>query len=354
MKNFLTNIQNSDILPRNILMPESDNILIYGISQSGKTTFVFDFLQNSELNFLYVNFEVWQNPENKIYKILKKLEENSFDILVLDIHKFNIKPHLKLFARFELKIIIISWIATKIQKFKQIEIFPLNFEEFISFKNGMENIENSFLRYSQTGGFPIFAKYSEELLFSHLKRLLHFSLSKYEIRILEYIADNVGISLTVRNIYLELKSRMQVSKDKLYPLIKGLIEKGYILAIPEFQKKFHKKYYLMDHSLQNSFSGETNFLKLFENMVISELRKREKIGIFYRGIDFYIEKEKKGILSLPFIELETLQNRISKNISDFQKLNIKKLEIVTMDLEAEFSIKDIQIEALPFLRWALL
>jgi len=353
-KSFLTTVPATYILPRDILIESQKNIIISGITQSGKTSLVFDYLKNSDKNFLYVDFDVLQNLEKGLNKIVQTLDKDKIETLVLDVYDLDIKKKLKIFSKYDLQIIIISWNFIKIDKFQNLYIFPLNFEEFISFKSGVETVEHSFLRYSQTGGFPIFAKYSDDFLFKQVKRLLYFALSDFEIDILKNIAENSGNSRTILNIYSSLKDSRKISKDKLYRSFGKLVNIGYIISIVEYKKNINKRFYLIDHALQNSFETEKNFSRLFENMVISEIWKREKKGSFYKGIDFFIEKEKKAILSLPFIAVETLKKRISKNILDFKFLGAKKIEIITMDLETTFTFGNIEIEAIKFFRWALL
>jgi len=353
-KSYLTTIPTTHILPRDISIKENVDVIISGITQSGKTSLVFDYLKNIDKQFVYVDFDLFQNIEIGLDKVEQILKKEDIKVLVLDIYDLGILEHLNKFIDRGFQIIIISWSMFKFEKFENINMFPLNFEEFISFKSGVENIEHSFLRYSQTGGFPIFAKYSDEFLFKQVKRLLYFALSEFEINVLKNIAEYSGNARTVLNIYSSLKRTRKISKDKLYKSFDKLVGIGYIISIVEHEKNINKRFYLIDHALQNSFESERNFSRLFENMVISELWKRKKIGCFYKRIDFFIDDEKKAILSLPFIAIETLKRRISKNILDIKHLGTEKIEVITMDLETTFTFQDIEIEAIKFSRWALL
>lgn len=339
-------------LPRNIKVYENSNMVISGISQSGKTAFVFNLLEKIDKKFIYVDCESIQDIDFK--KIEQNIQKNSSEIIVFDIYDLNFRKYLKPFLEIAIQIILISWIPIRLVNFKKVHIFPLNFEEFLSFRNSSENVEVSFAKYSKTGGFPIFAKYSDEFIFKEIKKLMYFALSEFEIDLIINIANNSGVARTILNIYTSLKENRRISKDKLYISFNKLIKIGYFAQVPEYKKPIHKKYYLIDPALQHGFERERNFLKLFENIVISELIKRNKKGFFYKSIDFFIPRDKKGVLSLPFIELESLQKRIQRNIIDFKFLKLKKIEIITMDLEATFEIENIKIEAIKFTRWALL
>jgi len=352
MKNILTTLPVIDTLPRNIKIDKDTNIIISGISQSGKTAFIFNFLEKLEKKFIYVDCESIEDID--FNKLEKTVQKDSFQIIIFDIYENNIRKYLTPFLEMNIQIIIISWMPIRLVGFKRVNIFPLNFEEFLSFRNSSENVEVSFSKYSKTGGFPIFAKYSDEFIFQEIKRLMYFALSEFEIDIVKNIAKNSGTARTVLNIYNSLKEKRRISKDKLYDSFNKLLKIGYFSSVQEYKKPIHKKYYLIDPALQHSFESERNFLKLFENIVISELFKRNKKGFFYKSIDFFIPRENKGVLSLPFIELESLQRRITRNILDFKFLKLKKIEIITMDLETVFEVANIKIEVIKFTRWALL
>jgi len=352
MKNILTTLPAIDTLPRNIKIDETSNMIISGITQSGKTAFLFNFLKKTDKKFIYVDCESIHNINFNTVEKNIKLEK--YEIVVFDIYDFDIRKYLKPFLEMDIQIILISWIPMRLNSFKRFHLFPLNFEEFISFRNISENVEVSFSKYSKTGGFPIFAKYSDEFVFKEIKRLIYFALSDFEIDLITDIANNSGTARTILNIYNSLKDGRRVSKDKLYESFNKLLQIGYFASVPEYKKNIHKKYYLIDPALQYNFENKRNFLRLFENIVISELVKRKKKGFYYKSIDFFIVREKKGVLSLPFIELESLQKRIRRNLADFKLLQLKKIEIITMDLEVVFEIENIKVEVIKFTRWALL
>ena len=88
----------------------------------------------------------------------------------------------------------------------------MNFEEFLSFHNSIDNLDGLFVKYSQIGGFPIFAKYSDQNLAKHLKRLLKCSLTDFDIDLLRDIADNVGVPRSIFNIYESMKKEEPFQK----------------------------------------------------------------------------------------------------------------------------------------------
>lgn len=349
---LLTEIPATNFLPRDIQIDDFSRLILSGVTQSGKTSLIFYHLLEKR-NFLYIDFDE-VNIEETLKNIKKIVSEHRAKILVLDIYNYPIENKLEdILSIKNLSLIIVSWRYFEFDCFSNVKLKPLNFEEFISFKSGIESIEHSFLRYSQIGGFPIFAKYSDNFLFKHVKRLLYFALSDLEIAILEDIANNIGVSRTRFNIFTSLREKRKVSKDKIYPTIEKLERDGFIIAVKEFERINNKRYYLIDQAIQNSFSKKRNFLQLFENMVISEVYKRGEEGIFLNNVDLFIEEDLRIILPLPFVERDTLQRAIQKRLKNIKKLRAKKVEIITMSFDAVFSFENIDIEAIKFTSWAL-
>ena len=328
------------------------NVIVSGITQSGKTSFVFEYLKNSRMNFLYLDLKYVDDLETELNNMYQQLLTNKYQIAVFDI--YNQEPYwIEKFLELGLQLIIISWRYWEINEFTNIKMFPLSFQEFIHFNSSVESIENLFVRYSKMGGFPIFAKHSDNLIYKHIGRLLYFALSDFDIAIIQNIAESCGFDKTALTIYRAIKNKRKISKDKFYQRLQYLIDCGYIIQIEEFNKVFNSRYYLMDQGLVFSFIGSGSFLQVFENMVIAELYKKGKKGLFYKEIDIFLPDEKLAIISLPFTEKDVIEKRLRKMKRTLKKLQIKTVEIVTMNLEAEFDIIDeVQIKAIPFQYWS--
>jgi|GEM_PF-2767704 len=351
--------------PREIKFFNDSNLIVSGITQSGKTSFVFHSLQFIDENYLYIDFDDGIFYINKLIEIIQNSSLTN-KTLVIDIYNLNIYDYmykiLEIIKKANAKrLIIISWLPIKLENFQNIYIYPLNFEEFLSFHNSIDNIDNLdglFVKYSQIGGFPIFAKYSDQNLTKHLKRLLKCSITDFDIDLLRDIADNVGVPRSIFNIYESIKKRRAVSKDKLYKKLSELIEQGYIFSIVEYQKSSIFKYFLIDQTLQSIFESKKDFSRLFELMVVSELRKRDLSGFFYRNIEIYISETKTAILPFPFAESSIFEKIIKRTLRNLKTLGAEKLQIITMNFEETYSYKsknspEILFEAIKFTRWAL-
>jgi hypothetical protein len=328
---------------RKLEIPKEGNIYLHGITQSGKSSLVLDSLQD---DFLYIDFEN-EKEFKELPKILRK--EGVPKTLVLETYNFSLLYLLPLLP--DSRIIIISWRNREIAGFQKIVLYPLLFEELVAFKPNSENLEHYLLRYSQMGGFPIFAKLSSPLIFKHLKRVFYFALSEQEIAMLKDVANNIGVSRSKMNIFQSLKQEMKISKDKFYLIFDNLIRDGYIVSVPEFNKSVNSRFYLIDSALKNSFSRKSEFHRLFENMVISELSKKGYNGRYYRSIDFYIKD--RAFVSLPFFDEENIEKYLNRSLKNLKKIKIKNVIVITMDFETELQYEDIVIEVIKFTRWAL-
>jgi hypothetical protein len=327
--------------PRQLQLPKKGDIQIHGVSQSGKTTLVLQSLEGKD--FLYFDLR----NEVDFPKIMQHVRRNrEISIFVFEIYNLDIS---KLVLPKKGRKIIISWKKRDLENFQSFRLFPPTFEEFLSFRNSYESIENSFLHFSETGSFPIFAR-STDFIFRQNDRILHFALSEFQIDILTDIANNIGVSRSKLNIYASLKERRRISKDRFYRDFSELLEMGYIFVVDEFEKYNSNKFYLLDSALLQTIRERKNFSRLFENLVVSEFGKRGKIGRFFRNIDFF--NDEVGYLFLPFLDEDTIDKHLEKNLSSFQSINLKRAVIITMDYEEDRVFEKISVEAIPFVRWA--
>ena len=349
---YITSLE-EDFLQREVSINDFSNIMVSGITQSGKTSFVFEYLKNSRMNFIYLDLRYVDDLDFELKNIYQQLTTNKYQIAVFDI--YNQEPYwIEKFLELELQLIFISWRNWEIEGFKQIKMFPLSFQEFIHFHNSVESIENIFVKYSKVGGFPIFARSSDNLIYKHIGRLFYFALSDFDIAIIQNVAESCGFDKTALTIYRSIKNKRKISKDKFYQRLQYLIDCGYIIQVEEFNKTFNSRYYLMDQGLVFSFIGSGSFLQVFENMVVAELYKKgKKKLLFYKDIDIFLPDEKLAIISLPFTEKDIIEKRLKKMKRTFKKLQIETVEIITMNIDVEFDIIDeVQIKAVPFQYWS--
>jgi hypothetical protein len=332
------------IFPRELQLPEMGDFQLHGVSQSGKTALVFQFLQDQ--TFFYFDFRSEEEFE-KVPVFARK--ERSVSIFVFKTYDLDISKLIPLIPKRGRKIFI-SWKENQILNCQNFKLHPLTFEEFISFRTKPETIENSFRRFSEVGSFPIFARFSETFLFKQNERLLNFALSEFQIDILKDIANNIGSSRSRLNIYTSLKEKRRISKDRFYKDFLELVEMGYVFVVNEFERIKNQKYYLVDSATLNTIRRKNDFVRFFENLIVSEFGKRNIEGIFFRNIDFFADEV--AYLFLPFVDRENVRKHVKKNENTFLKLNPKNIIVITMDFEDEFTFNEYLVEVISFVRWA--
>jgi predicted AAA+ superfamily ATPase len=255
------------------------------------------------------------------------------------------------------EIIITTNHECKIDGFTKVKIFPLDFEEYISFDNRELNIEATFNSYATNGTYPaMYAKHKDD--FAKLyQNYLHtiYNTNKLQITTLQILSAHQGRVISVFELFNQLKKTHKISKDKFYELIKKFQEEYVLFFIEKFGSvKATKKLFMIDFTIRSALNFDKDFIKRFENIVFLELLKREK-NIFYTdAIDFYLPDEKKAILTIPFLPINLIKNKIQRLDDHFEKFEVKDIQIVTMGEIGEFSQNGITCELLPFWSFATL
>ena len=268
------------------------------------------------------------------------------------------------------------------------EIFPLDFKEFLKFKNVKPDfyhtttkakIVNLFYEYLTYGGFPeIIFLDNKELKIKTLQNYFEVMLYKdlverYEIKqitllkfFLKRLFEQITSPVSINKIYNDVKSQgYKISKDRLYEFAEyieniyiGLFSKKYSISIlkTEFSAK---KFYTIDNGLLNAvtFKYSQDYGKLFENLVFMELKKAGKDVFYYKNrkeCDFlYFENNTPLLVQACFdtSEKNTLNREIESLKSIMEFFNIKKGYIVTGDTENIIKNKNFEIELIPFYRF---
>jgi GTPase SAR1 family protein len=350
----------------NLIFKEKKSIVLFGTSQSGKTAFIFySFLQVNPEKYIYIDlYEHKNNLSNVFNSIISELNKNKkIEFLIIETYDFDILEELKYLKNLNATVVISTWLhdLTRDNFFHNLELFPLNFEEFLSFKPSNESLESALSRFFKIGTFPFLANKNDSFYTFQITRFLPFALSQIELIILENIANLIGTKVSFFAIFNNIKTNHKISKDKFYLAIKSLENKKYLLYLHEFNlsldtqniKKNVKKSYLIDPVIRNSFSGRKDFITLFENIIFLELIKKNKRVSFFEKIDFYIFDERRAILLLPFGEIEQIKKLLKKVEKSISKIFVSKIEILTLHFETNCKFNNKQIEVISFSRWAL-
>ena len=327
----------------------SKKTLINGVKKSGKTSLIIDYLSNfTQEEILYIDLKDTRVDKKIIAKNLKNFV-NSKPIKILIIENFD-----NSFALPNVEEIILTC-KEDIEGFETLTLYPLDFEEFISFDARHSNIEHIFQIYGNTGSYPQVILNSTNSVHWSMQEMLHVMISDAtEFEIFKKFSEAQSSKVSLFQIYNQLKSTIKISKDSLYKKVKKLeSEKMFFLVEKHGSPKSNKKLYLIDFALKNALTFKKEFLKRFENMVFLELIKKGYKIYYSDNIDLYMPEKNYGVLCIPFLPQEMIKLKLQKILLHVKELKIKKIDIVTVGNEGEFWLKNTKCTIIPFWDWAL-
>ena len=254
-------------------------------------------------------------------------------------------------------------------RYVTIPVFPLFFEEYLTFKAGsslsQKELLNEYIRY---GGFPIVAlgTYDERTAYQIVEGIYHsvisndiarrHSITNQELfnRVVRFIIENVGKNFSANSIVKFLKSEgRSLTVETIYNYLEWL-EKAFVIyrcqrydlqgkAVLKTQEKF----YLADPALKYCMMGfnPKSIASMLENIVYFELRRR--------GYDVYVGKnETKEIDFVAVRRDERVYVQVCRELPDASDREIGNLleikdhypkYVVTMDDLARGNIDGVRI-----------
>ncbi|MCK9455260.1 MAG: ATP-binding protein [Sulfurimonas sp.] len=353
MEILLEELYKTDINPdkfhfRKLFLHESTSYQINGISQSGKTKLVKNYLLGlKKSSYLYIDCSDLRidiaelNSELPLFCSRNRINTLVFDNYTSDIKIFN-TPQL----------IICSELHYDIEFLTSVKLYPLDYEEFLAYEYKYDS--TALKNFFQLGGFAYMHKISSDERVGYIQRTLKFALDDIELDILIYCTKMMAQKISPYSIYERLKQNRKISKDKLYKSFESLSAKNYI---HQLQKASHpkaiRKIYLCDISLKSALTTDKHFGRVFENMIYLELLKSDTECYYDEGIDFYLPKNSEVILATPFADERALFKKIEAIEAFIFRYQIKKITSITMSTDGSISHPFSKIEMVPFDIWAL-
>ena len=346
--------RNNDITTyhqRKFNLPEADKTLLYGPPASGKTSMVLDYIMNYDPEeVLYIDF---QDPKFQFLDIMEEdadgfIEANEITLLLLDHYEheyFEVLPKVK-------KLIIISSTYYDYgEAFEYLNLPLLDYEEFFSFqKRGTETqIFNLFLKQGTLPQLALLSAPKEQMFQNFIRS--HFNES--EQKLLNVLAYFNGATVTTFQLYTHAKERYKISKDLIYKQIKLFQKRGIITFIADVQNPSSKKLLFFDFSLAKYLTLSQSFPRQFDTMIALSLHKHN-IKFTALGSMGYITEQNQMIAPAPFESEESFWKKSYGKFGMYKKASIEKIYIVTVTTHYEFSIENIQFEALPFYEWVVI
>ncbi len=333
---------------RKLFLEENISYQINGISQSGKTKFVKNYLLGLKKNsYIYIDCSDVRIDVEELNKALPKFcVQNKISTLVLDnyfndINIVNVN-----------QLIICSDTHYDIDYLESFRLYPLDYEEFLAYEHKYDS--TALNHFFKLGGFPSMHKINSDERNIYIQKTLKYALEEMEFDILILCAKMMAQKISPYSIYERLKQNRKISKDKLYKSYENLCAKNYI---HQLQKTNHpkatKKIYLCDTSLRLALTTDRHFGRRFENMIYLELLKSDRECYYDDGIDFYIPMEDEVILGMPFADERTLFKKLESIEAFIFTYQVKKITAVTMSREGHVSHPFSEVNMIPFDIWAI-
>ena len=348
---FQNQHQNADtFIHRKCQIPLTKDINLFGVRGSGKTALILDHVkEEDEETKLYIDF---QNP-NLIFNTIDTLtlqhyiDKNGIRLLILDHYEENL---LKSFPNVE-RVIVITRIPLVDKTLTSVELFPLDYEEFLAFESSM--VQNrGFNNFLRSGTLPLLARTQKSATLS-MKLFFQSSFSESEQKLLLILAQHHTKHLTTYQIYTYAKEHFKVSKDWLYKTMKSFTKEKLVLFIDDRYQKSGKKMLLFDFAFAKYLTVGQPFILQFDTMIALALTKHN-INVQTLGIHGYVTKENELIIPAPFESEESLWVKSQNKFSLYKKYGIKKVTIVTVANAYEYDIEKLHFEALPFNEWSVI
>lgn len=286
---------------------QSHALIVSGIRRCGKSTLLFQLLEEQYPDAFFLNFEdprLYGFEPNDFSRLDSLID--SFETKVLFFDELQIIDGWERFVRQKLdqnfQVIITGSnaallsgeLGTKLTgRHISIELFPFSFHEFCTFKK-VDPTPKAVEQYLLTGGFPEYVKRADSRILHTLFEdiLLRDIAVRYGVRDIKslqkvalYLISNIGKPVTANR----MKSLFEVSATSTMMEYFSHLEMAYLFFfIPKFSYSIRKqlinprKVYAIDTGLicENSTSFSKDRGRKFENLVFLHLRQNFK-EIYY-------------------------------------------------------------------------
>lgn len=222
----------------------------------------------------------------------------------------------------------------------ELELDYFDFEEFISLSRKNMPINSMLGFFLQTGRSGL----KEE----NLRQIF----TEFELEILKYLAKNLAQQISIRKLFLELKTKLKTSKDSVYQAIKTL-ENSFVLYAVANDEKNLKKMYFRDFAFKNALCIQKDFKSLFENAILTELFKLKSEIFYNKFFTFYSKILKTAYISSPTLDIDLIKLSAKKILPKALELGIFHIFFITLSSEESFFEQGVKFEILPFDKWAL-
>ena len=265
------------------------------------------------------------------------------------------------------------------------EIFPLSFQEFLTFRNkenlieksqgkGSPALRNLFNQYIRFGGFPQVVLTEEEkdsmqILKDYYTAVIEKDIiQRYRVRDIKKLKEfclNLYANVATYFSGYQAEKKQKISQPTANKYLEYTREVFLVQTTDYFSYSFTEqkanpyKVYAIDPGLYNavSFKFSENIGRIFENVIYLELRRKGEEIFYWKGkgeVDFLIRKGTK-IVKLINACWELNKNNEKRELSGLceamEKFNVADAEIIVSGYDDRVDIKGKKIVISNFFNW---
>ncbi|MDD3174951.1 MAG: ATP-binding protein [Candidatus Nanoarchaeia archaeon] len=384
-------------------------ILLTGVRRSGKSTIMYQLINKllknkvPKENICYFNFDVpienslktienilstfkeITNPKNKIYLFLDEIQViDNWHNQIKAIYDTN--PNIKFILTGSNNSLLKSNTATLLTgRIFHIEVFPVDFKEYLKFKNinisssNIEELKHNFQNFIQFGGFPEVVKeenqvinekrhrdYYEGILF---RDILSLGKIKEESKLNDlglFCSTNIGTLFSYNKISKALGISVDSVKEYLNQMENAYLVfqlKKYSYSVKEtIQIQTPRKIYFIDTGLRNTlaFSFSKDLGRIIENVVFLQFKSNGKDIYYHKNkfeCDFVIREGLKIKEAIQVCEnlkdTKTKQREINGLLEAMSEYKLKEGIILTLDEEDELIVENKKIKIIPLYKYLM-
>ncbi len=343
--------QNALYRERKLRLPEDISFLLTGARGTGKTALILSYLSElPEDIWIYIDCQdpIFALEDIDSDTLENFIKEREIETVVLDHYYEGFLEHLP----HSFQLILVSREMLPAANLPTYTLYPLDYEEFLSFDRG-SSPASSFNRFLKAGSLPVVTDVNLLSLSQKMRSFFYGSFDEDESRLMLILARYQGHHVTTHQLYGHAKEYFRISKDWVYRTIKRFTREGLILFIEDIQSKGARKMILYDFALSKYLSKSQPFPITFDAIVVLALFKHD-IPFKSLGIHGYLIHENELIIPSAFENEENFWQKSYNKIHLYQKHHIRKITIITVSNQYEFSLNDIVFEAMPFYEWSIL
>jgi len=391
--------------------------IITGIRRAGKSTLMYQMIDNllnknidpkqilfvnledqkltkDSLEDIYLSYRENLNPDKKAYIFLDEIhQKDKWELWVKK--KYDLKTNDKFVISGSCSYLLRKEYSTLLTgRNLTFEVFPLDFEEILSFKEikfDKENLKKGIIldktkilivktlkEYLELGGFPeiffkqeeykmkILKQYFNDIIFKDIIDRYNLSSKKTEDLAL-FLITNFTSLISLRNLRNSLGLSYDTIKDYL-----SYFEEAFILFTLEHfsyslkeQKTLAAKTYCIDNGLRSavSFKFSQDEGKLAENLVFVELKGKKKDIYYWKNhgeVDFVVKNKDNSLSAINVSYTDEINEREINGLLEFKRefSKTKELIIITKNIQElkNTNKKDVELKDIKFIplwKWLL-